>query len=411
MREHQRYFPVFAADGKLLPVFITVRNGGAEHLKIVQHGNERVLRARLADAEFFFEEDKKIPLAQRVEKLKTIVYQEGLGTLFDKTQRIKQLARFIAAQAAITVDQDVLNRAGELAKADLVTGMVCEFTELQGIMGKAYALLQGENPAVAEAIFEHYLPRFAGDDLPQTTVGRLVSIADKLDNIVATFSRGLIPTGSQDPYALRRQALGIVNIIIAGQLTLPLTTLIDKAMDLLNLSEAQQRSDVRRNVVNFFALRLKNVLAEQAVRYDLIDAVLAVDADDCYAVYRRAQALAKLVTEESATALIQALVRVNNLAKNATTDKITAELLADPAEQSLYQAFLTVSQTLAQLIGHQDFTAILAALDDLRQPIDEFFTAVMVMVEDQAVRDNRLALLQAISTLPRLVADFNKIML
>lgn len=410
MREHQRYFPVFAADGKLLPIFITVRNGGTEHIEIVQHGNERVLRARLADAEFFFEEDKKIPLANCVDKLKTIVYQEGLGTLFDKTQRIKQLARFIAEEAAITVDQAVLSRSGELAKADLVTGMVCEFTELQGIMGKAYALLQGESEAVAEAIFEHYLPRFAGDALPQTAVGRMVSIADKLDNIVATFSRGLIPTGSQDPYALRRQALGIVNIIIAGHLSLSLTTLIKKAMDLLNLSDGQQRSELLQNVLTFFVLRLKNVLAEQEVRYDVIDAVLAAGADDCYAVYLQAQAVAKLVREESAPALIQAFVRVNNLAKNAYAAEIVPERFTDKAEQALYQTFLTVRKKVEPLIVQQDFTAIIAALYDLRQPIDEFFTAVMVMVEDQAVRDNRLALLQAISSLPRLVADFNKIM-
>jgi glycyl-tRNA synthetase beta chain len=411
MREHQRYFPVLAADGKLLPVFITVRNGGGEHLEIVQHGNERVLRARLADAEFFFEEDKKIPLGHQVEKLKTIVYQEGLGTLFDKTQRIKELACFIGEQAAIKVDQAVLSRACELAKADLVTGMVCEFTELQGIMGKAYALLQGESEVVAEAIFEHYLPRFAGDILPQTAAGRLVSIADKLDNIVATFSRGLIPTGSQDPYALRRQALGIVNIIIDGQLTLSLATLIDQAIDLLKLPAEQNRVELRQNVANFFALRLKNVLTENEIRYDLIDAVLATGADDCYAVYLRAHALAKLVAETSATALIQALVRVNNLAKNAVTDKITPELFVDPAEQLLYQTFLTVSKPLEQLVGQQDFTAILTALDELRQPIDDFFTAVMVMVEDQAVRNNRLALLQGISYLPRFVADFNKITL
>ena len=411
MREHQRYFPVFAANGKLLPVFISVRNGGAEHLEIVQHGNERVLRARLADAEFFFEEDKKIPLVSQVEKLKTIVYQEGLGTLFDKTQRIKKLACFIGEQAAITVDQSVLSRACELAKADLVTGMVCEFTELQGIMGKAYALLQGESEAVAEAIFEHYQPRFAGDILPQTAAGRLVSIADKLDNIVATFSRGLIPTGSQDPYALRRQALGIVNIIIDGHLTLSMATLIDQAIDLLKLPAEQNRLELRQNVTNFFALRLKNVLTENEVRYDLIDAVLAIGSDDCYAVYLRAQALAKFVAEASAPALIQALVRVNNLAKNAITDKIMPELFVDPAEQLLYQTFLTVSKPLEQLVGQQDFTAILTALDELRQPIDEFFTAVMVMVEDQAVRNNRLALLQEISYLPRLVADFNKITL
>ncbi|MBU2701512.1 glycyl-tRNA synthetase beta chain [Sporomusaceae bacterium BoRhaA] len=410
MREHQRYFPVFAADGKLIPVFITVRNGGREHLEIVQHGNERVLRARLADAEFFFEEDKKIPLDDQVNKLKTIVYQEGLGTLFDKTQRMEKLALLVAREAQIAVDQTILSRSAKLAKADLVTGMVCEFTELQGVMGRSYALLQGEKEAVAEAIFEHYLPRFAGDILPKTAAGRAIGIADKLDNIVATFSRGLIPTGSQDPYALRRQALGIVNILLNGKLHMSLRTLIDQSMDLLNLPGSQDRTELRQNVLDFFALRLKNVLAENQVRYDLIDAVLAEGVDDCYASYLKAGALSKFAAQESSTALIQALVRVNNLAKKDQEQAIDSILFVEQAEKTLYQAFLQVRQQVESSKGQYNFEGLLAALEALRQPIDEFFTGVMVMVEDEAVRNNRLALLKAISALSGLVADFNKIM-
>ncbi|MBQ7318281.1 MAG: glycine--tRNA ligase subunit beta, partial [Phascolarctobacterium sp.] len=216
MREHQRYFPVLKADGSLLNKFITVRNGGKEHLEIVAHGNERVLRARLSDAEFFFNEDRKQTLEARLEKLTTVSFQEGLGNMNDKSQRLVKAAEMIAFGLNSKVDKAKLARTALLCKTDLVTGMVVEFTELQGVMGREYALLDGEAPEVAKGIFEHYLPRFAGDELPATDIGRIVGIADKLDNIVATFSRGLAPTGSQDPYALRRQALGIINILVDG---------------------------------------------------------------------------------------------------------------------------------------------------------------------------------------------------
>ena len=214
MRDHQRYFPVMAEDGSLLNKFITVRNGGKDHLEVVAHGNERVLRARLSDAEFFFNEDRKQSLADRLEKLKTVSFQEGLGNMNDKSNRLVQAANMLAMAINAKVDKAQLERTALLCKCDLVTGMVVEFTELQGVMGREYAKLDGEAPAVAQGIFEHYLPRFAGDELPKSDIGRIVGIADKLDNICATFSRGLAPTGSQDPYALRRQALGIINILL-----------------------------------------------------------------------------------------------------------------------------------------------------------------------------------------------------
>jgi glycyl-tRNA synthetase beta chain len=249
MREHQRYFPVVSKEGKLLPYFITVRNGGADYIDIVRHGNERVLRARLADAQFFFEEDQKVPLAQRVEKLKTIVFQEGLGTLYDKTSRIEKLADRIAEITGADSDlRNIIAQGAKLSKTDLVTGMVCEFTELQGVMGREYALLNGEEPAVAQAIFEHYLPRFAGDILPSTPAGRAISIADKIDNIVATFSRGLIPSGSQDPYALRRQALGIVNILIDANYHVSLSEVIKYAIELLGILDAKQQAELLEEI-------------------------------------------------------------------------------------------------------------------------------------------------------------------
>ena len=235
MRDHQRYFPVLK-DGQLLPLFITIRNGGKEHLETVQHGNERVLRARLEDAQFFFDEDRKKTLEQHGEKLKTVVFQDGLGTIYDKALRLEVLAGYIAdAIGANEQDKKDAVRAAKLAKADLVTGMVTEFTELQGVMGREYALLDGETKAVAQAIDEHYMPRFAGDSQPASVAGRIVSLADKIDTIVGTFSRGLIPTGSQDPFALRRQALGIVNMLKEAQYHISLSQLVAKAMELLKI--------------------------------------------------------------------------------------------------------------------------------------------------------------------------------
>ena len=266
MRDHQRYFPVLK-DGQLLPLFITIRNGGKEHLETVQHGNERVLRARLEDAQFFFDEDRKKTLEQHGEKLKTVVFQDGLGTIYDKALRLEVLAGYIAdAIGANEQDKKDAVRAAKLAKADLVTGMVTEFTELQGVMGREYALLDGETKAVAQAIDEHYMPRFAGDSQPASVAGRIVSLADKIDTIVGTFSRGLIPTGSQDPFALRRQALGIVNMLKEAQYHISLSQLVAKAMELLKIADAGQQAKLQNDVADFMKLRLKNVLADAGIR-------------------------------------------------------------------------------------------------------------------------------------------------
>ena len=265
MRDHQRYFPVLK-DGQLLPLFITIRNGGKEHLETVQHGNERVLRARLEDAQFFFHEDRKKTLEQHGEKLKTVVFQDGLGTIYDKSLRLEVLAAYIAdAIGASAQDKTDAVRAAKLAKADLVTGMVTEFTELQGVMGREYALLDGENQAVAQAIDEHYMPRFAGDSQPASVAGRIVSLADKIDTLVGTFSRGLIPTGSQDPFALRRQALGVVNMLNEAQYHISLSGLVAKAMELLKLEDAAQQAKLQQDVADFMKLRLKNVLSDAGI--------------------------------------------------------------------------------------------------------------------------------------------------
>ena len=411
MREHQRYFPVLSPEGKLLPLFITVRNGGEAHLDVVRHGNERVLRARLADAQFFYEEDCKVALAGRLEKLKTVVFQEGLGTVYDKAQRLVQLASRIARQAgAEEAALPAVARAALLAKCDLVTGMVCEFTELQGVMGREYARKSGEPEGVAQAIYEHYLPRFAGDALPESEAGRWVGVADKLDNIAATFSRGLVPTGSQDPYALRRQALGIVHILIEAKCSVSLRKLAQAALELLGI-EAARREAICAQLDEFFRLRLKNVLTEEeGVRYDIVDAVLAAGSDDIYAAYLKAKALAAQVGSGDLQALTQALVRVGNLAKKADAGVAVDEaLLRVEAEKELYKAYVSAAAAVESLADGLDYAGAIDAMRDLTQPIDAFFTAVMVMDEDLAVRRNRLALLAAIVRMSQAVADFGKL--
>lgn len=410
MREHQRYFPVFSADGKLFPVFITVRNGGTDYIDNVRHGNERVLRARLADARFFYDEDRKVPLGERVGKLKTIVFQEGLGTMYDKAQRLKKMSVAIADQTGVTAgDLPLVERAAELAKADLMTGMVCEFTELQGVMGEEYARLSGESPIVSKAIFEHYLPRFAGDILPSTAAGRAVAIADKIDNIVTTFSRGLIPTGSQDPYALRRQALGVVNILIDGKISLSLSEMAESAMDLAGLVEKTRRQKVLDSFQEFFRLRLKNVLSDADVRYDIVDALLATSTDDVYDAWLRAMAMASPAGTAALERAVEAFTRAANLAGKTECENVEESLFENAAEAALYQACQAAESRIVGAINDQEYLAALQVIADLAAPIDAFFASVMVMVEDKRVRDNRLALLRRISIFTRKIADFSKI--
>ena len=410
MRDHQRYFPVKDAAGRLLPLFITVRNGGKEYLETVQHGNERVLRARLDDAQFFFDEDRKKSLEQHMDKLKTVVFQVGLGSIYDKAGRLVKLADKISGVLQVSAeDKKDAMRAAKLAKADLVTGMVCEFTELQGIMGREYALLDGESPAVATAIDEHYMPRFAGDAQPQTTAGRIVSIADKIDNIVATFSRGLIPTGSQDPFALRRQALGMVNMMIEANYQVSLSSLVAAEMDLLGIGDADARMKMQADVADFIRLRLKNVLADAKIRYDVVDAVLQ-DVDDIYAVYLRARTLAKAL-EKDMTKTIQAFVRAGNLAKKAKNSAVDAALFNTAEEKALYQAYTSAQSAVDSLVKGQDYLGAIDALSDLAAPIDAFFDGVMVMDKDEKIRSNRLGLLKSVDELIHRVADFSKLVL
>ena len=411
MRDHQRYFPVLK-DGQLLPLFITIRNGGKEHLETVQHGNERVLRARLEDAQFFFDEDRKKTLEQHGEKLKTVVFQDGLGTIYDKALRLEVLAGYIAdAIGANEQDKKDAVRAAKLAKADLVTGMVTEFTELQGVMGREYALLDGETKAVAQAIDEHYMPRFAGDSQPASVAGRIVSLADKIDTIVGTFSRGLIPTGSQDPFALRRQALGIVNMLKEAQYHISLSQLVAKAMELLKIADAGQQVKLQKDVADFMKLRLKNVLADAGIRYDVVDAVF-VTVDDIYGVFLRAQAVNEAVKQDMEKT-IQAFVRTGNIARKAEDVQAAVEagLLAEQVEKDLCKAYEAVASKVEKEVAAQDYAGAIATLSQLAAPIDAFFDGVMVMDKDEKIKNNRLGLLKLVDNLICQVADFSKIVL
>ena len=411
MRDHQRYFPVLK-DGQLLPLFITIRNGGKEHLETVQHGNERVLRARLEDAQFFFDEDRKKTLEQHGEKLKTVVFQDGLGTIYDKALRLEVLAGYIAdAIGANEQDKKDAVRAAKLAKADLVTGMVTEFTELQGVMGREYALLDGETKAVAQAIDEHYMPRFAGDSQPASVAGRIVSLADKIDTIVGTFSRGLIPTGSQDPFALRRQALGIVNMLKEAQYHISLSQLVAKAMELLKIADAGQQAKLQNDVADFMKLRLKNVLADAGIRYDVVDAVF-VTVDDIYGVFLRANAVNEAVKQDMEKN-IQAFVRTGNIARKAEDVQaaVEADLLAEQVEKDLCKAYEAAASKVEKEIAAQDYAGAIATLSQLAAPIDAFFDGVMVMDKDEKIKNNRLGLLKLVDNLICQVADFSKIVL
>lgn len=412
MREHQRYFPVLDEDGNLLNKFITVRNGGSEHLDIVTHGNERVLRARLSDAEFFFNEDRAIKLEDRLEKLKTVSFQEGLGNMYDKSERLVKMAEMLRFAINTPVDEEELRRCALLCKTDLVTGMVIEFTELQGVMGREYALLDGEKPEVATGIFEHYLPRFAGDALPATTIGRIVGIGDKLDNICATFSRGLAPTGSQDPYALRRQALGVINILLDANYHISLAKIIAGTLYLLDI-KPEETGKLVPQIMEFFKQRLRNLLMDQGIRYDVIDAVFADKRnDDMVDLAVRCKALAAYVEAGNAEPLVQVSVRVSNLCKKIEKEvAISGALFKDESENKLHEVVAAVSKEIIPEIVLYDYAAVLKAGEKVIEPVNTFFDNVMVMDEDENVKNNRLAMLEEVRGIVNAVGDLSLLVL
>ena len=406
MKDHQRYFPLVDQDGKLLPMFLTVRNGSDHSIEVVQAGNERVLRARLDDAKFFFNEDRKKPLIDRQDGLTKIVFQEGLGNLADKTERLLKLGRVFGEECGLHEDAAVvLERATELAKTDLTTGMVTEFTELQGVMGKEYALLDGESEEVAEAIFEQYLPRFAGDVLPQTEAGKVLSIIDKVDNIVATFSRGLIPTGSQDPYALRRQTIGILNILLGSEWNISLRPIFKASMELLNVP-AEKQDELLGQVEAFFTLRLKNIFLDREVPHHVIDLLLSNNELSVADAEGLVNALLANRIDENVE-LVQAYTRMYNLVKDVEYTGVNSDLLKEDAEKELFEAASKASEASSAAWEAGDYDAVVAVPATLVPAINKFFEDVMVMDKDEAIKANRLQLVRLAYSVMAIIGDIS----
>ncbi len=407
MEGHQKYFAVEAKDGKLLPHFITVSNIASQDPAQVIAGNERVILPRLSDAAFFWDTDRKRALADHQEQLKTIVFQNKLGTVYDKSQRVASLAAEIAAQ--IDGQPQLAERAAKLAKCDLVTEMVGEFPELQGIMGRYYARLDGEDNEVAEALDEQYQPRFAGDDLPATRTGQAVSLAEKLDTLTGLFGIGQPPSGVKDPFALRRAALGVLRILIEKSLDLDLTRLLDKAA--ASFDGTLSENDVSEQVMQYFFDRLRGYALEQGFKSDEFEAVLTVRPTRPLDFMQRLKAVAAFRKLEQAESLAAANKRIGNILRK--NDSETAEpevkdsLLQEAAEKALAEKVSEAKRELAPLSAKADYTGVLNYLAGMRETVDSFFDDVMVMADDEMVRQNRLALLNQTRALFLGVADIS----
>lgn len=412
MKEHQRYFPVIDKNKKLMNYFITVRNGDNRFLETVQEGNEKVLKARLADANFFYSEDRKNSLEDCVEKLKNVVFQETLGTIYDKTKRITAISEYLAEVVGVAGEaRKQLLRSAYLCKADLVTNMVKEFDELQGIMGREYALLQGEKEEVADAILEHYLPRFAGDCTPETTNGSILSISDKMDTICGCFAIGIQPTGSQDPYALRRQAIGITSIILDSKMHLGLAHLADTALKAFaekGILKGDAKA-VKKDVIEFFKQRFRNVMIDRDFEYDVIDAVINAEFDDIYDSYLKIEELSKWKHRDEFLNILGSFNRVSNLASKAKSSEINIELFTEKAELELLKAFDRVNAEYEGYVDNREYGKALKLMITLKKPIDDFFDNIMVMVEDEDIKNNRLGLLKSMANMMNRMADLGAI--
>ena len=409
MKEHQRYFPVVNGDGKLLPHFVCISNILPKDQKVVIRGNERVLKARLSDAEYFFHDDLKVPLEKRVEELKKVVFQAKLGTSYEKMSRFRQLALFMVERVDPGL-RSLVDRVAFLCKADLVTGMVGEFPKLQGIVGREYARIQGEKPEVAEAIYEHYLPAFAGDRLPGSPIGDIVSMADRLDTIVGCFGGGLVPTGTADPFGLRRHALAIIRIILEKKFTLPLTELIEASGKLLTEKMERPFVDVKKEVLDFFRVRFQYFLLDKGYPFDVIEAAFSASFDELLDVQGRVDALVEAKKLKDFESVVIGSKRAMNILKGLTSvGQVDPSLFQEDAEKGLYESLVGMKDKVESHLNRRDYGAALLVLTQLKKPIDDFFDKVMVMVEDQKIRNNRLALLNQISQLFLRIADFSKL--
>ncbi|WZY00987.1 glycine--tRNA ligase subunit beta [Bacillus sp. FSL W7-1360] len=415
MREHQRYFPVTDANGQLLPYFVTIRNGNDASIAQVVKGNEKVLRARLADAKFFYEEDGNLSIEDALAKLDHIVFHESVGTIGEKVARTTAIATWLAAQSGLSeAEQETVRRAAAMSKFDLVTNMVGEFPELQGRMGQVYALKAGEAEAVATAIYEQYLPRFAKDVTPTSAAGTMLALADRLDTLVSCFGIGLIPTGSQDPYALRRQASGVVYLLLAYKSRLHLDTLLDYALEVASKEGFMTTSveETKETLLTFFETRLKYAFTEAGNRYDVVDAVLQAPQTDVETMLAKSQLLTEKVDDATFKKSVEAFRRVTNLATKATHDEeVSNDLFENESESMLCQATLKVEKEMGQALAARDVKAAFASLTACEPAIAAFFADTMVMCDDARIRHNRLALLRRLAQSIEAFADFQQLVL
>jgi len=409
MQDHQKFFPVRDKNdpGRVTNQFIAVSNIESTQTQSVREGYERVIRPRLADARFFLEQDQKESLESYLPLLDRVVFQKKIGTVGDKSRRISTISKIL--EEIVASDLGHASRAGRLAKCDLMTQMVGEFPELQGVMGRIYALSSGEPGAVAEAIGEHYLPRFAGDDIPSSTAGRLVSIADRIDTLVGIFAADLRPSGNKDPFALRRAALGLVRILLEAEIRLPLNQLLAMAAEEL-AGQVEIKPDLLQEVREFIIERLRHYYREQGHGSALISAVFTSDWDTLPDLEKRLEALSGFMGQESAESLASANKRIGNILRKSETEfssKIDDDLLRIEEERVLFGEIISMEKLVTPLLEQGDYEASLKLLAGLREPVDDFFDAVMVMDEDAALRGNRLALLTRLKSLFDRIADLS----
>lgn len=411
LTSHQRYFPIADSSGNLMPRFITIANLESVEPDRVRHGNERVIRPRLADAAFFWQTDARTSLADRRDALADVVYQRGLGSIHDKSARVAALAATVAAE--IGADAEVVERAASLAKCDLLTGMVGEFPELQGLMGKYYAAGDGETADVAEAIGEQYLPRFAGDSLPETRAGQALAIADRLDTIAGVFALGKKPSGNRDPFGLRRSALGVVRIMIEQGLDLNLKSLVASAVA-AQPARDKNEDDLSQGLYEFITDRMRAYYLDRqnGLTPEMFAAVMARAPDSLLDFDERLKAVAAFVKLEPASSLAAANKRIGNILKQAGVDggnPVNEALIKEPAETALFESIVKARKAVTPMLDNRDYTNVLTTLAGLRDPVDGFFDDVMVMTDDEALRNNRLALLAELSAMFLDVADVSRL--
>lgn len=407
MKEHQRYFPVKDHEGRLLPYFVTVRNGDRNHIENVARGNEKVLRARLSDADFFYKEDQKLVIADNVKKLDKIVFHEELGTTGDKVRRITKLSVALAERFNVPDEEkSFVKRTAEICKFDLVTNMVNEFPELQGIIGEKYAKAFGEAEEVAAAINEHYMPRHADDKAPTSNTGAIVALSDKLDTITGFFAIGVIPTGSQDPYALRRQASGIVQILLAKKWEISLEELFEMA--LVPFKDIEENK-VKNDLIAFFKMRVKHVLDEKKIRYDIIDAVLGADQHELTSILEKASVLEASSKGENFKETMEAFARVQNISKKGSASEVNPDLFQNNEEHLLYKKSVQVKKDYESSIARGEYHHAFALLCTLQPFIQSYFNETMVMADDESLKTNRLAQMKQLAALIESFANMDAV--